>query len=132
LKRETAPVAAKITVVAGRPATQKLRPTAVARAGDTRFAFDFVVFVLPLLICIYFLVFIDEMNTRRRPIAPSPNIYATNAKICHLVAQHPCLYDRSDENYMRKSTVINAWKDISKDMRISGGFIIPACMVGID
>jgi len=72
------------------------------------------------------------MNTRRRPIAPSPNIYATNAKICHLVAQHPCLYDRSDENYMRKSTVINAWKDISKDMRISGGFIIPACMVGID
>ncbi|XP_037721723.1 uncharacterized protein LOC119554761 [Drosophila subpulchrella] len=59
------------------------------------------------------------MNTRRRPIAPSPNIYATNAKICHLVAQHPCLYDRSDENYMRKSTVINAWKDISKEMRNS-------------
>jgi len=28
--------------------------------------------------------------------------------------------------------VINAWKDISKDMRISGGFIIAACMVDID
>ncbi|XP_016965001.1 uncharacterized protein LOC108034579 [Drosophila biarmipes] len=59
------------------------------------------------------------MNTRRRPIAPSPNIYATNVKICHLVAQHTCLYDRSDENYMRKSTVKNAWKEISKEMRIS-------------
>ncbi|XP_017039457.1 transcription factor Adf-1 [Drosophila ficusphila] len=59
------------------------------------------------------------MNTRRRPIAPSPNIYATNAKICQLVAKHPCLYDRSDDNYMRKSTVKNAWKDISKEMRNS-------------
>ncbi|KAH8364226.1 hypothetical protein KR084_004357 [Drosophila pseudotakahashii] len=59
------------------------------------------------------------MNTRRRPIAPSPNIYATNAKICHLVEKHPCLYDRSDDNYMRKSTVKNAWKDISKEMRNS-------------
>ncbi|XP_016974924.1 uncharacterized protein LOC108041506 [Drosophila rhopaloa] len=59
------------------------------------------------------------MNTRRRPIPPSPNIYATNAKICHLVAQHPCLYDRSDDNYMRKSTVKNAWKDISKETRNS-------------
>ncbi|XP_017068243.1 uncharacterized protein LOC108105953 [Drosophila eugracilis] len=59
------------------------------------------------------------MKTRRRPIAPSPNIYATNAKICHLVAQHPCLYDRSDDDYMRKSTVRNAWKDISKEMRNS-------------
>ncbi|KAI8037737.1 uncharacterized protein LOC128259681 [Drosophila gunungcola] len=59
------------------------------------------------------------MNTRRRPIPPSPNIYATNAKICHLVAQHPCLYDRSDDNYMRKSTVKNAWKEISKEMRNS-------------
>ncbi|XP_016994430.3 uncharacterized protein [Drosophila takahashii] len=59
------------------------------------------------------------MNMRRRPIAPSPNIYATNTKICHLVEKHPCLYDRSDENYMRKSTVKNAWKDISKEMRNS-------------
>ncbi|KAH8317952.1 hypothetical protein KR067_012623 [Drosophila pandora] len=59
------------------------------------------------------------MNTRRRPVAPAPNIYAINAKICRLVAEHPCLYDRSDEFYMRQSTVNEAWKDISKKMRNS-------------
>lgn len=45
------------------------------------------------------------MNTRRRSIAPPPNVYAINAKICHLVKLHPCLYDRHDDNYLRKSTV---------------------------
>ncbi|KAH8378771.1 hypothetical protein KR009_001220 [Drosophila setifemur] len=59
------------------------------------------------------------MNTRRRPVTPSPNIFVINAKICRLVAQHPCLYDRSDSAYMRKSIVKNAWRDISKEMRNS-------------
>lgn len=67
-----------------------------------------------------FLKLIGAMNTRRRPVAPAPNIYAINAKICRLVAEHPCLYDRSDEFYMRQSTVNEAWKDISKKMRNSG------------
>nr|NP_648703.4 uncharacterized protein Dmel_CG3919, isoform B [Drosophila melanogaster]AAF49740.3 uncharacterized protein Dmel_CG3919, isoform B [Drosophila melanogaster] len=59
------------------------------------------------------------MNTRRRSIAPPPNVYAINAKICHLVKLHPCLYDRHDDNYLRKSTVKNAWKEISNEMRNS-------------
>ncbi|KAH8270193.1 hypothetical protein KR018_005497 [Drosophila ironensis] len=59
------------------------------------------------------------MNTRRRSVAPSPNIYATNVKICRLVAQHSCLYDRSDVTYMRKINVRNAWKLVSKEMRNS-------------
>ncbi|EDW94495.1 uncharacterized protein LOC6534097 [Drosophila yakuba] len=59
------------------------------------------------------------MNTRRRSIASSPNVYAINAKICHLVEQHPCLYDRHDDDYLRKSTVKNAWKEISSEMRNS-------------
>ncbi|XP_033157832.1 uncharacterized protein LOC117139550 isoform X1 [Drosophila mauritiana] len=59
------------------------------------------------------------MNTRRRSIAPPQNVYAINARICKLVKLHPCLYDRHDDNYLRKSTVKNAWKEISNELRIT-------------
>ncbi|XP_017109494.2 uncharacterized protein [Drosophila bipectinata] len=59
------------------------------------------------------------MNTRRRPMAPVQSTYAINAKICRLVAEHPCLYDRSNEFYMRQSSVNKAWKDISKKTQSS-------------
>ncbi|KAH8261270.1 hypothetical protein KR044_006079, partial [Drosophila immigrans] len=45
-----------------------------------------------------------------------PELHATNAKICRLVEQHPCMYDRSHPSYMRKSHVERAWEDIAKQM----------------
>lgn len=50
----------------------------------------------------------------------TPELHATNAKICRLVEQHPCMYDRSHPSYMRKSHVDRAWEAISKEMNDSG------------
>ncbi|EDW70729.1 uncharacterized protein [Drosophila virilis] len=49
----------------------------------------------------------------------TPELHAINAKICRLVEQHPCMYDRSHPAYMRKSHVEQAWVDISKEMNDS-------------
>ncbi|EDW19110.1 uncharacterized protein LOC6582953 isoform X3 [Drosophila mojavensis] len=46
----------------------------------------------------------------------TPELHAVNAKICRLVEQHPCMYDRSHAAYMRKSLVEQAWVEISKEM----------------
>ncbi|KAH8369880.1 hypothetical protein KR093_001346 [Drosophila rubida] len=46
----------------------------------------------------------------------TPELHAINAKICRLVEQHPCMYDRSHPSYMRKSHVERAWEDIANQM----------------
>ncbi|TDG44106.1 hypothetical protein AWZ03_009481 [Drosophila navojoa] len=46
----------------------------------------------------------------------TPELHAVNAKICRLVEQHPCMYDRSHAAYMRKSLVEQAWVEIAKEM----------------
>ncbi|KAH8392605.1 hypothetical protein KR215_011349 [Drosophila sulfurigaster] len=48
--------------------------------------------------------------------AITPELHAINAKICRLVKQHPCMYDRSHPSYMRKSHVERAWEDIASQM----------------
>ncbi|XP_068149803.1 probable serine/threonine-protein kinase mps1 isoform X1 [Drosophila tropicalis] len=49
----------------------------------------------------------------------TPEWYEKNAKICGLVSQHPYMYDRSHPDYMRKSSVDNAWQEISESMHDS-------------
>ncbi|XP_055908554.1 transcription factor Adf-1-like [Eupeodes corollae] len=43
--------------------------------------------------------------------------YALNAKLCKLVESHPCMYDRSAPNYLKKEYVESAWADISQQLK---------------
>ncbi|XP_030386351.1 uncharacterized protein LOC115633107 [Scaptodrosophila lebanonensis] len=78
------------------------------------------------------------MNSRRRARAGSrkhsyasaaggkqmtPEIYEMNVKICRLVERYPCMYDRSDPNYMKKATIESAWEEIGKEMHDA----VPSC-----
>ncbi|XP_073835925.1 uncharacterized protein [Musca autumnalis] len=48
-----------------------------------------------------------------------PENYNINAKICRLVQQYPCMYDRSHPSYLKKDVVDLAWIAISKEMNDS-------------
>lgn len=48
-----------------------------------------------------------------------------NAKLCRLVEQYPCMYDRSHLHYLKKDIVEQAWIDIAKQMNDSSKFISP-------
>ncbi|KAM7355496.1 uncharacterized protein ACRADG_001527 [Cochliomyia hominivorax] len=48
-----------------------------------------------------------------------PDHYNINAKICRLVEQYPCMYDRSHPHYLKKDVVDQAWIRISKEMNDS-------------
>ncbi|XP_061386440.1 uncharacterized protein LOC133321368 [Musca vetustissima] len=48
-----------------------------------------------------------------------PENYNINAKICRLVEQYPCMYDRSHPSYLKKDVVDLAWIAISKEMNDS-------------
>ncbi|XP_058985452.1 uncharacterized protein LOC101897887 [Musca domestica] len=48
-----------------------------------------------------------------------PENYNVNAKICRLVEQYPCMYDRSHPSYLKKDVVDLAWIAISKEMNDS-------------
>ncbi|XP_013105366.1 uncharacterized protein LOC106085599 [Stomoxys calcitrans] len=48
-----------------------------------------------------------------------PDNYNINAKICRLVEQYPCMYDRSHPSYLKKDVVDQAWIAISKEMNDS-------------
>ncbi|SPP76082.1 uncharacterized protein LOC117580347 [Drosophila guanche] len=50
---------------------------------------------------------------------PTPEIKEKNIKICRLVAKQPCLFDRSNEGYNRKSFIKRVWRDISHKMHDS-------------
>lgn len=59
----------------------------------------------------------------------TPELHAVNAKICRLVEQHPCMYDRSHAAYMRKSHVEQAWVEISKQMNDTGNCRL--CLINV-
>ncbi|XP_033240981.1 uncharacterized protein [Drosophila pseudoobscura] len=50
---------------------------------------------------------------------PTPEVKEKNVKICRLVCQHPCLFDRSNAAYSKKSHINAAWRDISNRMNDS-------------
>ncbi|ALC44582.1 CG3919 [Drosophila busckii] len=49
----------------------------------------------------------------------TPELHAINAKICRLVENYPCMYDRSHAFYMRKSHIEYAWEEIATEMNDS-------------
>lgn len=51
-----------------------------------------------------------------------PDHYNINAKICRLVEQYPCMYDRSHPHYLKKDVVDQAWIKISKEMNDSSKY----------
>lgn len=44
----------------------------------------------------------------------------TNSKLCRLVEQYPCMYDRSHPHYLKKDVVEQAWMEIASEMNDSG------------
>lgn len=52
-----------------------------------------------------------------------PDHYNINAKICRLVEQYPCMYDRSHPHYLKKDVVDLAWIKISKEMNDSSKYV---------
>ncbi|KAH8296780.1 hypothetical protein KR054_011123 [Drosophila jambulina] len=61
------------------------------------------------------------MNTRKRKInmsQPPDTTYTINARICRLVSEYPCIYDRSDANFSKTKALQNVWKEIGKKVNI--------------
>lgn len=58
-----------------------------------------------------------------------PDHYNINAKICRLVEQYPCMYDRSHPHYLKKDVVDQAWIKISKEMNDSSKYSIFYCRI---
>lgn len=47
-----------------------------------------------------------------------------NSKLCRLVEQYPCMYDRSHPHYLKKDVVEQAWIEIATEMNDSSKFKI--------
>ena len=43
-----------------------------------------------------------------------------NAKLCLIVKEHTCLYDRFDSNYLKKEFIDEAWRSIAVQCKDSG------------
>ncbi|XP_055855048.1 uncharacterized protein LOC129918488 [Episyrphus balteatus] len=47
--------------------------------------------------------------------------YLLNAKLCRLVQENPCMYDRSAPNYLKKDYVERAWTNIAREVNDTVG-----------
>uniref|UniRef100_A0A1A9WE61 MADF domain-containing protein n=1 Tax=Glossina brevipalpis TaxID=37001 RepID=A0A1A9WE61_9MUSC len=65
----------------------------------------------------------QKMTSSASSADSKPDNYQINAKICRLVEQYPCMYDRSHPHYLKKDVVDQAWVKIAKEMNDS----IPSC-----
>ncbi|KAH8234787.1 hypothetical protein KR032_003163, partial [Drosophila birchii] len=60
------------------------------------------------------------MNTRKKTkvVIHPQDTYSINAKICNLVAEYPCLYDRLDVNFLKTTAVKDVWKEIGNKLNM--------------
>lgn len=64
----------------------------------------------------------NSSSTSITMLENKPENYNVNAKICRLVEQYPCMYDRSHPSYLKKDVVDLAWIAISKEMNDSSKY----------
>lgn len=70
----------------------------------------------------------NNHNNNNSDSSSKPDNYQVNAKICRLVENYPCMYDRSHIHYSKKDVVDKAWVKIAKEMDDSSKYAKYFCI----